>query len=68
MMTLARTLRSMGHNVSFIGFQGREFADYARREGIGELFGIVLRENTGMLPGATKERLKTFPEFKYAAR
>lgn len=33
MMTLARTLRSMGHQVSFIGFQGREFADYARQEG-----------------------------------
>src|SRR5262245_10550252 len=29
---------------------------------------IAWRENTGVLPGATKERLKTFPEFKYAAR
>lgn len=29
---------------------------------------IQWRENTGVLPGATKERLKTFPEFKYAAR
>lgn len=29
---------------------------------------ISWRENTGVLPGATKERLKTFPEFKYAAR
>lgn len=29
---------------------------------------IAWRENTGVLPGATKDRLKTFPEFKYAAR
>lgn len=29
---------------------------------------ISWRENTGVLPGATKDRLKTFPEFKYAAR
>jgi len=29
---------------------------------------IQWRENTGVLPGATKERLKAFPEFTYAAR
>ena len=29
---------------------------------------IQWRENTGVLPGATKDHLKTFPEFKYAAR
>jgi sporulation protein YlmC with PRC-barrel domain len=29
---------------------------------------ISWRENTGVLPGATKDRLNTFPEFKYAAR
>ncbi|MCC7048329.1 MAG: PRC-barrel domain-containing protein [Alphaproteobacteria bacterium] len=29
---------------------------------------ISWRENTGLLPGATKERMKTFPEFTYASR
>jgi len=29
---------------------------------------IAWRENSGVLPGATKERLKTFPEFTYATK